>query len=66
MTEVVVKLEHCRELGYCSRGIRDLFKRYNLDYPGFIAHGISSEELLRATNNDAMVAAAVEVARGKQ
>ena len=66
MTEkrVVVRMEHCRSAGYCARGVRELAARYNLDYAKFLSEGIDSEELLRATGEDAMVQAAVEVARG--
>ena len=65
-TSVTVRIEHCRELRYCARGIRALFFRYNLDYSDFLANGIDSERLLCATNNDAMALAAVEVAHGRK
>lgn len=66
MTEqpVVVRMEHCRKAGYCAKGVRALAARYNLDYTKFVLDGIDSEELLRATGDDAMVRAAVEIARG--
>jgi len=66
VTNIVVRIEHCRKLLYCSRGIRELFARYNLDYGDFLANGIDSQVLLEASNYDAMVEAAVEVARGEE
>ena len=67
MTEdVIVRMEHCRELRYCARGVRELCARYGLDYTDFLLHGISGKELLSASDNDAMAAAVVEVAHGRQ
>lgn len=63
---VTVRIEHCRELRYCARGIRELFSRYGLDYPDFLNNGIDSKKLLEATGNDGMALAAVEVARGRK
>ena len=63
---VIVMMRDCRNLRYCASGVRALFARYNLDYSEFLRSGICSEELLRATNNDGMALAAVEVARGRQ
>lgn len=65
-TPVIVRMEHCRELRYCSRGVRELFARYNLDYINFLNNGIDSDKLLEATGNDGMALAAVEVARGRE
>ena len=64
MDTVIVRMEHCRRLRYCAGGVRELFQRYNLNYMDFLQNGIPSEDLLKATNNDAMVIAVVEVARG--
>ncbi len=66
MSNVIVKIEHCRKLLYCSRGIRELFTRYNLDYSDFLANGIDSQVLLEASGYDAMVVDVVEVARGEE
>lgn len=60
-----VKLEHCRKLNYCSRGIRELFSKYNMDYADFLENGIDSKILCEKTNNDWMVLQAVEVANGE-
>lgn len=65
-TPVIVRMEHCRELHYCARGVRELFVRYNLDYTNFLNNGINSDKLLEATSNDGMALAAVEVARGRE
>lgn len=67
MTEqVIVRMEDCRQLRYCARGVRELFARYGLDYSDFLQNGISAEKLLEASGNDAMALAAVEVARGRK
>ena len=46
----IVLHRHCRELGYCNRGLRSWFAREGLDWPSFIKHGIDAE-VLKATNN---------------
>lgn len=66
MAEVIVRMEHCRSLRYCAKGVRTLFARYELDYSDFLKNGIPAEKLLEATNNDGMCKAVVEVARGRQ
>ena len=63
---IIVKMCHCRSLQYCSAGVRLVFQRYGLDYHSFLENGIDSEVLLKATNNDSMVLAVVEVAREQQ
>lgn len=65
-TPVIVRMEHCRELRYCARGVRELFARYGLDYTDFLNNGIDSDKLLEATDNDGMALAAVEVARERE
>lgn len=66
MSNVIVKIEHCRKLLYCSRGIRDLFARCGLNYSDFLVNGIDAQTLLEASNYDAMVEAVVEVASGEE
>lgn len=56
----IVMHRHCRELGYCNRGLREWFAREGLDWPDFLNHGISAETL-RATNN-AMAERAIALA----
>lgn len=55
MTNVVVRIEHCRKLLYCSRGIRELLARYGFDYSDFLVNGVDAQALLEASNYDAMV-----------
>lgn len=64
MNDVTLTMAHFRHLKYCSRGVREFFSKYGLDYSDFLRNGISAEKLLRVSNNDAMVAKAVEVANG--
>lgn len=66
MTNVVVRIEHCRKLLYCSRGIRELLARYGFDYSDFLVNGVDAQALLEASNYDAMVVDVVEVARGEE
>lgn len=64
MTDVIVRIEHLRQLKYCSRGVREFSARHNFDYTDFLANGIPADRLLEVSNNDGMAQAAVEVARG--
>ena len=64
--QVVVRIEHTRQLRYCARGIRAFFARHGLDYAVFVRDGIPADELLSATGGDAMASAAVEVARERR
>lgn len=59
----VVLHRHCRELGYCNRGLREWFSREGLDWAGFLKHGIAADTL-RATNN-AMADRAISKAEGE-
>lgn len=62
---IIVRMEHCRQLQYCSHGVRELFRRYGLDYGRFLREGMPAQELLTKTKDDAMVKRAVEVASGR-
>lgn len=63
-TEVVVTMQHVRKAKMCSRGTRQFFDRYNLDWNTFLQSGISSSVIL--ATGDAMGAKVVEVARGRE
>lgn len=62
--KVIVRIEHARQLKYCSKGMRRLCKKYNLDYLDFVKNGIDGDYLLQITNNDWMVQQVLEIARG--
>jgi len=65
---VIVLHRHCRELGYCNRGLREWFAREGLNWPDFVNNGIDAE-ILRATNNamaDKAIAHAERVSNGQQ
>lgn len=66
MSQLIITMEDCRQLHYCSKGIRKFFGRYGLDYSDFLQNGIPFEQLKEASNNDGMVLALEEVARGRQ
>lgn len=57
-----VTVGHFRACGYCAKGVRIGFDRYNLDYTNFLKHGINGSFILSITNNDAMVRQVVELA----
>ena len=65
----VVLHRHCRDLGYCNRGLRAWFARAGLDWADFLKHGISSDTLRQFDNAmiDRVIAHAEEESeRGQQ
>ncbi|UTC27981.1 hypothetical protein [Stenotrophomonas phage A1432] len=64
-TQVIVKMEHMRRLGYCSAGVRAFFQKHDLDYSGFLQHGIKAE-LLAETGDGMAMTVIEEAARGQQ
>lgn len=65
MNDPVLTMEHMRKLGYCARGVRAFFERYELDYSKFLSDGIPASVLLAVSNDDWMVQKVVEVANGQ-
>ena len=58
---------HCRELGYCNRGLRAWFAREGLDWTDFVKHGIAAEILRQRDNamaERAIARAEIEAAHG--
>jgi hypothetical protein len=45
-----IKLEHARALKYCTKGIKEFFKKYNLDFNDFLVNGIDEEILCKFNN----------------
>lgn len=60
--DVIVCIQDCRELQYCSGGIRLFFRQYNLDYTDFLTNGIEAKKLLEASGNNELARKVVEVA----
>lgn len=58
----IVHHRHCRELGYCNRGLRQWFAREGLDWADFLKHGISADTLRERDN--AMAERAISLAEG--
>lgn len=56
----IILHRHCRELGYCNRGLREWFAREGLDWPAFVKHGIDAEVIRQRDN--AMAARAIALA----
>jgi hypothetical protein len=48
---------------YCSKGVREFFKKYNLDYNEFVKNGVEEEVLLGT--GDSMAKRVVEFAHGR-
>lgn len=57
----IVRIEHCRQLRYCARGMRAFFERHGLDWQRFRAEGLPVEDFERT--GDAMAIAAARLAR---
>ena len=64
----IITHRHCRELGYCNRGLREWCNRVGIDWAGFLKHGIDAEVLRRFDNAMAerAIAHAEKVNHGKQ
>lgn len=63
MTEATVTLEHCRRLGYCSRGLRAFFATHALDWQAFRENGLPAHTI--EATGDAMAQRAAELARAE-
>ena len=61
---VVVKVEHCRRLGYCARGMREFFLLHGMDWSSFVRDGVPADAL--AATGDDMALAAVRLAEKEQ
>lgn len=57
----MIYMRHVRAAKMCSRGAREFFIRYNLDWASFLVEGISEETLI--ATGDPMALQVVEVAR---
>lgn len=59
-----ITMEHIRAGGGCAWGLREFFKRYNLDLKSFLSHGyIDANELL--STGDELAIRIVEKAKNK-
>lgn len=58
---MIITLKHCRDMKYCSRGIRLFFQRNNLDFSDFLKNGVEEEVFLKT--NDSMAIAVVKKAK---
>ena len=57
----LVRLEHCRRLGYCARGMREFLRRHGLDWEQFRREGLPAAQI--EATGDAMAIAAARLAR---
>lgn len=60
----IVLHRHCRELGYCNRGLRAWFDSAGLDWADFLKHGIPADTL--RPHNNAMADRAIALAEGEE
>ena len=59
----IVLHRHCRDLGYCNRGLRQWFAREGLNWAGFLKHGIDADTLRQHDN--AMADRAIALSEGE-
>lgn len=62
--DAIVRLEHCRALGYCARGMREFFARHGLDWQAFRERGLPASEI--EATGDGMAQRAAALAREEQ
>lgn len=59
----IVTLAHCRQLGYCSRGMRAFFAAHGLDWSEFRERGLPAPTI--EATGDAMALRAAQLARNE-
>lgn len=59
----IVLHRHCRDLGYCNRGLRAWFAHVGLDWADFLKQGIAADTLRQFDN--AMAERAIAHAEGE-
>ena len=58
-----LRMSHVRKSGMCARGVREFFRRHDLNWSDFLKNGI--DEKIIAETNDAMAMKVIEVAHGR-
>lgn len=61
---MIVRTNHCQEMGYCMRRVRPWFAQHGLDFVDFVNNGIEPEKLL--ATDDEFARKIVEYARKKE
>ena len=51
-TDHVIRMEHCKQINFCSRGVREWMARVGLNYMHFLQHGYKISEIAHV--NDAL------------
>ncbi len=59
MSDPIVRIEHAKKAGMCSRGVRQWFQANNLDYARFLTSGLLASEVEATGNALAMKVAAI-------
>lgn len=54
---MIIRVEHFRQCGLCSRGLRNFFNLHKLDWNDFLKNGISEDKL--ANTKDAQALSAI-------
>ena len=57
---MIIRVNHARQAGYCSRGMRAFFVKYDLNWSEFLKNGLPEETLL--ATGDALARKVVEIA----
>lgn len=61
---MIITIQHCASMGYCSRGLRAFAKKHNLDWIKFIKEGIDEKEL--ESIDDGMIKETIERVKNGQ
>lgn len=62
----IVLHRHCREIGYCNRGLREMAARIGVDWSEFLKHGIEADALRGNAMAERAIARAEEDSNGQQ
>lgn len=63
-TDPIIRIEHCHQIGFCSRGVRTWLQSVGLDYWHFVQHGYKVSEIEPV--NDAMSNRLIEHVRSEE
>ena len=61
MADPLIKFSDLRVIGYCVSGAKLFATRYGLDWSKFVREGYMASELLRKTDNNAMIERAIKL-----
>jgi arsenate reductase-like glutaredoxin family protein len=59
----IIRIEDCRNLGYCIKSVKPWFAENNLDFKDFVKNGISEELLIPFAKDNQFVRNIIEQAK---